>query len=132
MSEFDHQSAVIQWANLSKRKFPELGLLFAVPNGRGRSKAEAGRCTAEGVRAGIPDLVLPVARGSYHGLFIEMKDGVKGRASSSQITMREALEKQGNCALICRSVDEAIVMLKWYLAGALPGVQPFGPKPISS
>ena len=29
----------------------------------------------QGVKAGVPDLHLPVARGGYHGLYIELKVG---------------------------------------------------------
>ena len=67
-SESQEQQALFEWAELSKRCFPELELLFHVPNGGARSKATAGRLKAEGVKPGVPDLCLPVPRGAYHGL----------------------------------------------------------------
>src|SRR5262245_64718583 len=48
-------------------------LCFAIPNGGARDVITAGRLKAEGVRAGVPDVCLPVARAGYHGLFLEVK-----------------------------------------------------------
>lgn len=44
-----------------------------VPNGGGRSKREAGRFKAMGVRAAVPDQVTRVPRGRYHGAAFELK-----------------------------------------------------------
>jgi hypothetical protein len=46
---------------------------FAIPNGGRRGKFEAHRLVLAGVRAGVPDLMLALPVGAYHGLFIEMK-----------------------------------------------------------
>ena len=75
MSEHDEQSAIFEWAALMQGAYPELGLLFAIPNGGKRDKATAGKLKAEGVKAGVPDMCLPVSNGKYHGLFIELKVG---------------------------------------------------------
>src|SRR6266404_5945156 len=113
MSEHDHQVAVIQWAGLSVRKYPELAMLFAVPNGGLRDKATAGKLKAEGVKSGVPDLCLPVARGVFHGCFIEMKKpGVK-RGSKDQGVWIGSLTSQGYFARVVSGVDEAIEVLKW-------------------
>lgn len=47
--------------------------VYAVPNGGKRGKAEAGKFKAEGVNDGVPDLVLDVPRGPFHGFRCEMK-----------------------------------------------------------
>jgi len=47
--------------------------LFHVPNGGNRNPREAARLKRQGVRPGVSDYMLPVARGAYHGLWIEMK-----------------------------------------------------------
>ena len=67
------QATLMDWAALMAGRWPELQLLFHVPNGGARGKAEAARMKRQGVKAGVPDLMLPVARGGYHGLFLEMK-----------------------------------------------------------
>ncbi|MFH1496610.1 MAG: hypothetical protein ABII82_02175 [Verrucomicrobiota bacterium] len=49
---------------------------FAIPNGGARTKAEAGRLKAEGVRAGVVDLILldpPPLLFGYVGVALEMK-----------------------------------------------------------
>lgn len=120
MSEHEHQAAVIQWARLAQ--YPGLDLLFAVPNGGLRTKAEAGKLKAEGVKSGVPDLCLPVARGPYHGLFLEMKKPGVRRASEAQNWWIESLMKQGYFAHVASGVDEAIAVLKWYCKGASPKI----------
>lgn len=52
---------------------PELHDMFAIPNGGLRDKITAGNLKREGVKAGVPDIFLPIPRGGYHGLFVEMK-----------------------------------------------------------
>ena len=48
-------------------------LVFAVPNGGGRSVVEASIMKAEGVTAGVADLLLLEARGGWGCLCLEMK-----------------------------------------------------------
>ena len=55
MSEHDEQVLIFKWARLSEGRWPELALLFAIPNGGHRHKAVAAKLKAEGVRAGVPD-----------------------------------------------------------------------------
>ena len=86
---------------------PELKLMFHVPNGGGRSKAEAGRFKAEGVKAGVPDIFLPVPSQGMHGLFIELKRLKGGTVSREQKAWMEALTMQGYAAVVCRGAAEA-------------------------
>lgn len=74
-TEAAHQTALFAWAALSVYRFPELAWMFAIPNGGTRNQVEAGFLKAAGVRAGVPDIFLPVARWRKHGLWIEMKVG---------------------------------------------------------
>lgn len=93
-TEHLHQVALINWARLNTKKYPELDLLFAIANGGKRHIGVARKLKAEGVKPGIPDLFLPVARGKYHGFFIEMKaDG--GRLSPAQRAVHAQLIDQG-------------------------------------
>lgn len=76
-TEFQHQCALFTWArNLAVRyKYPQLDLLSCSLNGVKLSKAQAGKAKASGMLAGEFDIKLPVARGGFHGLIIEMKAG---------------------------------------------------------
>ena len=88
-TEDGHQLAFFCWCALNYKEYPELKWAFHVPNGGFRHKAEAAKLRAMGVRSGVPDICLPVRRGSYSGLFIELKrmakDGKReGRLSDNQ------------------------------------------------
>jgi hypothetical protein len=100
------QRQVVAWAQAQSGLLPELQLLYAIPNGGHRMKAVAGKLKAEGVKAGVPDLCLPVARGGYHGLYIEMKAGAN-RATKPQKTWITALSRQGYRALVCHGFEDA-------------------------
>ena len=82
-TEEEEQTVVMHWAAMAAGRWPELRLLFHIPNGGKRSKSEAVRFRAAGVRSGVPDLFLPCSRGGYHGLWIEMK-AMGGRVSREQ------------------------------------------------
>lgn len=114
--ESEEQTAIIEWANIMQHRVPELALLYHVPNGGSRNVIEAKRLKAQGVKSGVPDLVLPVARGKYHGLYIELKT-LRGRVSDTQKQWLDALRNQGYAAIVCRGADEAIAMIAKYLAG---------------
>lgn len=58
----------------TKPYLPGLSLFHAIPNGGGRSKAQAAMLKAEGVKAGVLDTFLPIPSGKYHGLYIEFKE----------------------------------------------------------
>jgi len=120
LSEHTEQRALVEWAGLSAGRRPELSLLFAIPNGGARSKATAGRLRAEGVRAGVPDLCLPVSRRGYHGLFIEMKMP-KRKPTSAQRGWHEALTEQGYRVDVCEGFEAARDRIEWYLG--LPHVK---------
>lgn len=116
MSEAQEQIAVMKWAELQSHVYPELNLLFHIPNGSNKSKAQAGLFKAMGLKSGVPDLFLPVARGKFHGLFIEMKTN-KGRPSKTQLEWLEALREQGYGAVACYGFENAIATIKVYLSG---------------
>ena len=115
-SEHDEQVALIRWADMSE--LPELQLLFAIPNGGQRHPAVARKLRDEGLRAGVPDLFLPVARGNYHGLFIEMKVG-RNKPTANQTGWIRALRWQGYRVEICYGYEEARVMIENYLTDGI-------------
>ena len=116
-TEAQEQMTLFSWAAMQSGKYPELNLLYHVPNGGSRHKAEAGRLRAEGVKAGVPDLCLPVARGQYHGLYIELKRQRGGRTSDHQSEWLDALSAQGYKAALCYGWEQAAGTIIEYLTG---------------
>ncbi len=116
--EAEEQSALFSWAQLMYNKYPELELMYHIPNGGKRSKVEAARLKAQGVKAGVPDICLPVARGGYHGLYIELKRVQGGRASAGQKEWIPKLQRQGYLAVICRGWSAAANVIIEYMKGA--------------
>lgn len=120
--ESDHQIALFEWAAMVP--LPELRLLYANANGGARHKATAGRLKAEGVKPGVPDLCLPVARHGYHGLYIELKrpkegPGTRaGKTSDDQDAWIAALTAEGYRAVVCYGWVEASEEIMRYLGGA--------------
>jgi hypothetical protein len=108
-SEHQIQSAVVDWCAL--KGIP----IFAIPNGGYRSIITAMRLQREGVKAGVPDLFVPIVKPPFGGLWIEMKTP-KGRVDPKQKFWLELLSKQYATA-VCRSVDAGIETIKNYLAG---------------
>lgn len=114
-SEHQEQAALFQWAALATGKYPELELLYAVPNGGERDERVGARLKAEGVKAGVPDVVLPVARQGCHALYIEMKRTSGGRTSPEQLRWFARLVAHGNLVVECKGAYEAIAVIEEYL-----------------
>lgn len=112
--EHQHQVALFNWARYQTRRYPELDVLFAIPNGGARDKRTGGRLKAEGVKAGVSDIMLPVARHGFHGLWIELK-APDGSVQENQKDWAEKMTAQGYKAVICWSWTEARDCLVEYL-----------------
>lgn len=74
-NEAYEQIKLFNWVAYARNTYPQLDLLYHVPNGGKRNQKEAFNLKRQGVRAGVPDLCLPVSRGKYHALYIELKVG---------------------------------------------------------
>lgn len=98
------QRACVAWF---RAQYPaHAPLLFAVPNGGGRSRTEAAIMKGEGVTAGVADLILLEARGRWGSLCIEMKTRSKNsRQAASQKSWQAAAEAAGNRYAVIRSLD---------------------------
>jgi len=117
LTEHDEQSALVAWARLNEGKYPELKMLFSVPLGGYRAKKTAIRMKAEGSKPGVPDLFLPVPRGEWCGLWVEMKFG-KGRLTREQKWWVAHLRAEGYRAEVCWSWEEARDVILDYLASS--------------
>ena len=132
-SEHSEQHALVQWCKLMEPQIPELGLLFAIPNGGFRHWKTAAYLKAEGVKAGIPDLFLAVASleaprltwdeirqrparpVDYYGLFIEMKRPGGAPPTKIQMATMSRLRGQGYEVQVCYGFDEAKAVILRYL-----------------
>lgn len=113
---------------------PALRLLFAVHNQGHGDKIRGAMAKAEGVKAGVPDVMLPVSAPwfgehsgpdqRHYGLFIELKrpgsKGVaRGRASAQQVDWIGELQQQGYYAATCVGWIEAANVISWYLGSTV-------------
>lgn len=115
--EHAEQAALFSWAGFAQGRYPELALMFAIPNGGHRHKAVAVRKKAEGVKPGVPDICLPVPRGPWHGLYIELKTET-GSVSREQRRWLAMLSRLGYRAKVCRGWQQAQAVIEDYLTTA--------------
>lgn len=110
MSEDDEQRQLIQWC----RTDPRLQYLFHIPNENTTGIKWGIRNRQLGVKSGVPDLMLPIPAGSYHGMFIEMKTKA-GKTSPNQDKWIEALNTFGYLAVVAYGWEEAKCKILDYL-----------------
>lgn len=115
--ESGHQEALFEWAAYHMDCMPELEYMHHIPNGGKRDKRTAVALKRQGVKAGVPDICLPVARNGYHGLYIELKAG-KNKATKNQEKWQVFLNDQGYYAVICYGWREAAKVIEEYLLKA--------------
>lgn len=121
-TEHNEQCVIFEWAMLNAERYPELNLLYAIPNGSYKSKSAARKFKAEGLRAGCPDMCLAVKSDTdsrwpdeqYNALYIELKRP-GGRVSPAQKVWIDWLNEYGNYACVCYGADLAIAKICWYL-----------------
>lgn len=114
-TEAQEQTTLFQWAGMMAGKWPEMRLLHHIANGGSRNPIEARHLKEQGVKAGIPDIFLPCARGGWHGLYIEMKRRKGGRVSIEQKKMILALRNEGYCVEVCNGWEEARDIITAYM-----------------
>lgn len=114
-TESQEQVSLFAWADVAKSTTPELEWLFHVPNGGARHPVAAARLKLEGVKAGVPDLLLLVPRGGFHGLAVELKRRKGGYASAEQKKWLQALTAAGYKAVVCKGWEDARDTIMEYL-----------------
>lgn len=123
--ESQEQQELFAWAELMKVRIPELQDLYAIPNAALRSWRVGAQMKREGLKPGMPDIVLPHARGGYHALYIEMKRRrVKGvrvdlkagtRPRANQREWHVRLQAAGNRVETCYGWEDAKGVIEQYL-----------------
>lgn len=86
---------------------PELDFIFAIPNGGKRNIVTAMKMKKEGVKRGVPDIMIPIVKNNSPGMFLETKTP-EGTESKYQIRYRKFLLSQGYQHKICRSAKELL------------------------
>ena len=114
-TEEQEQMAVIEWRDLMVNQFPELRLLIHIGNGGLRSKPEAVRFKKMGVHPGVSDLFLPVARGGFHGLWVEMKRQKGGKLSEPQKQWIDDMNAEHYLAVRADGAEAACDVIYKYL-----------------
>ena len=104
--EAAEQTALFRWVGSMSGQLPEIEMLYHIPNGGSRNKIEAAHLKQQGVKAGVPDLCLPVSRGEYHGLYIELKYG-KNKPTENQKRWINLLRSQNYKAEVAYGWEEA-------------------------
>lgn len=115
--ESTEQQTLVAWAKRHEEEWPELRMLYHIPNEGKRSRKNGARLKAEGLKSGVPDICLPVARGGHHGLYIELKRRKDSKVTKEQLEWIADLVAQGYVAAVCRGCDEAISLITRYLTG---------------
>ena len=114
--EAAEQAALFSWAAMMEERFPELKMMYHIPNGGSRNRLEAANLKRQGVKAGVPDVHLPVPRGKFHGLYVEMKYG-DNKPTEKQKEWLFSLKEQGYATAVCYSWEEAAGLIMTYLKG---------------
>ena len=115
-NETQEQIWLMRWSQQPsiRGQYPDLKLLYHIPNERS-DKRQAAILKKMGVKRGVPDLCLPVPRGQFHGLYIEMKRTDGGRVSDDQLWWNEQLISNGYASVICNGWESGKEALLWYL-----------------
>lgn len=116
-TESDEQIALFRWAAYESNAHPELRMMYHIPNERKCSPQQGARMKAEGRKPGVPDICLPVPKGGYHGLYIELKRTKGGRVTEEQQGWIKALDRCGYRAEVCRGWDAARQVIEEYIKG---------------
>lgn len=115
LQESEHQLQARLFALCAEHpECPALAYLYAIPNGGHRHPIIGAMLKAEGVKAGILDLFLPVARGGYFGMYIEMKRP-GGIISEAQRAWIEIFIRQGYLVEVHYAAESALDSLLAYL-----------------
>ncbi len=112
-SEHSLQKEFFRYISTKLAEFPLLFLAHAIPNGGKRSKPEAARLVAEGVKGGVPDVFIPIPQ-EFAGLYIEFKKA-GGSPSLDQRYFLMTLKSLGYKCAVVNDLDTAKRILHEYL-----------------
>lgn len=104
-----------------EQRIPELANLFAIPNAQkfgGATKEQKiftiQKLKREGLKKGVPDLMMAIPKGGFSGMFIEMKAN-NNKTSDEQDEWIARLSKAGYKVAVCYGFEEAKQTILEYL-----------------
>ncbi len=107
-TEIEEQCVVVEYCEYMK--IP----VYHVPNEGKRSYGTAALLRRAGLRRGVPDLCIPLARGGKHGLYIELKVG-GNKPTLEQKEWLRLLVSEGYAVAVCYGADSAIKTIEEYM-----------------
>ncbi len=111
-TELKEQIALFKWIFA----VPEIrDVAFHIMNGGAKDPIKGAIYRRAGVRAGVPDIFIPVPRGTFHGMFIELKADATKRATVEQVEMISRFGRNGYYALVCHGCMAAKEAIEGYL-----------------
>ena len=119
-SEHDDQAMIVEW--LKRTGLWDRYGIFAPPNGiplPGSAKSRAriiNYMKREGMRPGVADMVFPIARGGYHGMYLELKRKSGGNLSDEQRNFIAIVERAGYFTAVPSGFEEAMEIIETYLS----------------
>lgn len=109
-TEHEEQQALFDWAEWQVNIEPDLALMYAIPNGQYRP----GQRPEAGLKSGVPDICLPIPKGKYHGLYLELK--VNGnKPTGNQLDWLDRLNRVGYFTAVADGFDEAVNLITAYM-----------------
>ena len=118
MSESREQQIIFEWASWNKNKYPGIETMYHIANEGKRSASNGSRLKREGMKSGVSDICVPVAKSGYNNLYIELKSG-KNKATKEQLNFINLINKYGGKALVVYEADNAIEVIKAYFEGRI-------------
>lgn len=103
----EHELQKLVLAHLLARRRPNISY-FAVPNAGKRTKSQRGRLLAEGMRAGVADLIFCIAGQPWA---LELKAGKNTTTEAQDIWAAEWIRAGGSYAT-ATGIDEALAALE--------------------
>jgi hypothetical protein len=119
LSEYEEQCRVVVWKFENIERLPDLEWLNASLNGARVTIGTAVKLKKAGMNKGVPDWNMPVPKGGYSGLYIEMKRKHGGVVSDHQKRWLIKLTQNGFFACVCEGAPATIRVLEDYLTGRI-------------
>lgn len=111
-SEEALQLAVIVWLRCV---YPHVVTNSSYLQGNFDSPGLMSKANAMGYTSGFPDIFIFEAKGGFHGLFLELKNGKKGVVSERQKTIINQLISKGYTGGVIRNLEDAKTLINNYM-----------------
>jgi hypothetical protein len=118
-SEYEDQVAIFEWAAINEHRWPCLKLLFGSLMGIKLPFKLLNKAKKAGMKKGKPDINLPVPRGGFCGLWIELKAMGGNKPTDDQIRVLKHLGDEGNACFVRIGSEDAIRTIQAYVKGEI-------------